>query len=121
MIQLETLRQDILGITPQGRLERSDFEKIAAAAEPIIASKGKLRGLMISMGSFPGWRNVAALSAHLKFIARHQRRIERIAVVTDRRLQNIVPRMAGFLLHPDIRVFGAGQAAVALSWLETGR
>ena len=121
MILLELLRQEILHITTQGPLERADFEKIATVMDPIITSAGKVTGLMITVKVFPGWRNFAAFSAHLKFIARHHRRVERIAVVTDGRLLTIVPRIASYLVHPDIRAFGVGQAAAALLWLETGR
>jgi hypothetical protein len=122
MILLEPLRdQDILVITPQGPLEQADFETIAKKVDPVIISKGKVTGLMINMKSFPGWRNYAAFAAHVKFVADHHRGIERIAVVTDSGLLKIIPRIAGYFVYPEIRVFGFKQEEQALSWLETGR
>jgi tRNA U38,U39,U40 pseudouridine synthase TruA len=122
MILLEPLRnQNILVITPQGPLEKADFDTIAKEVDPVIASKGKVSGLMINMKSFPGWRNFAAFAAHLKFVADHHRGIERIAVVTNGRLLKIIPRIAGYFVHPEIRLFGLNQKEQALSWLETGR
>ncbi|RCW78518.1 STAS/SEC14 domain-containing protein [Phyllobacterium bourgognense] len=122
MILLEPLRdQNILVITPQGPLEQADFETIAKAVDPVIISKGKVTGLMIRMKSFPGWRNFAAFAAHLKFVAHHHRSIECIAVVTSGGLLKIISGIAGYFVHPKIRLFGFNQREQALSWLETGR
>lgn len=122
MILLEHLRdQDILVITPQGPLEQSDFETIAKTVDSVVISKGNLTGLMINMQSFPGWRNLAAFAAHVKFVTGHHRRIERIAAVTNSRFLRIIPGIAGYLLHPEIRSFDLNQKKQALSWLETGR
>ena len=122
MILLEHLReQNILIITPQGPLEEADFQAIAKEVDPAIISKGKVAGLMINMKSFPGWRNFTAFRAHLRFVANHQRAIERIAVVTNSRFLKIIPGIAGYFVHPEIRLFGFEQKEQALSWLETGR
>lgn len=122
MILLEPLRdQNSLVIAPQGPLGQADFETIAKAVDPVIISKGKVTGLMIRMKSFPGWRNFAAFAAHLKFVTHHHRGIERIAVVTSSGLLKIIPGMAGYFVHPEIRLFGFNQREQALSWLETGR
>lgn len=122
MILLEPLHdKNILVITPQGPLEQADFDKIAKEVDPAIASMGKVSGLMIHMRSFPGWRNYPAFAAHLKFVANHHRAIERIAVVTDSSLLKVLPQVAGYFVHPEIRHFGLDQKEQALSWLETGR
>ena len=120
MIVIEPLRdKNILIITPQGSLERADFEMIANEIE--LRSNGKLNGLMIIIESFPGWKNFEALAAHLKFVSGHHRRIERIAVVTSSRLLRIIPGVARLFVHPEIRPFDPKQRTPALSWLETGR
>ncbi|MGO4440654.1 STAS/SEC14 domain-containing protein [Rhizobium sp. RAF56] len=122
MILLEPLRdKNVVIVTPQGPLEQADFEAIAKEIEPAIASNGKVSGLMINIKYFPGWQNLAAISAHLKFVANYNRAIERIAVVTNNSLLSIVPGIAGYFVHPQIRLFDSGQTEQALSWLETGR
>ena len=122
MILLEHLRdQDILVITPQGPLEQSDFETIAKTVDSVVISKGNLTGLMINMQSFPGWRNFTAFAAHLRFVANHHRAIERIAVLTNSGFLKIIPGIASYFVHPEIRPFGLEQKEQALSWLETGR
>ena len=57
----------------------------------------------------------------LKFVANHHRAIERIAVVTNSGFLKIIPGIAGYFVHPEIRPFGLEQKEQARSWLETGR
>jgi hypothetical protein len=121
MIDFELLRdKGILVITPQGPLEKSDFERLAKAVDPFIAEKGKLAGLMIRMNSFPGWKSFGALVSHLKFVGDHHRKIKRVAAVTDSKLGEIVPGIANHLVAAEIRHFGFDEKDRALAWLETG-
>jgi hypothetical protein len=42
MIHLELLRKrDILVITPDGPLEKADFDQLASEIDPVIASRGR--------------------------------------------------------------------------------
>jgi hypothetical protein len=46
MIHFELLRdRGILVVTPQGPLEKADFELVGQEVDPFIAAKGKLTGL----------------------------------------------------------------------------
>src|SRR6516165_7148970 len=99
MIHFEPLRdRNILHITPDGALEKADFEQLAKEVDPFIASKGKLAGLMIYTKSFPVWESFGAFVSHLKFVADHHRQIERIAAVTDTEFLKIMPRIGGHLV-----------------------
>jgi len=69
MIHFELLRnRGILVVTPQGPLEKTDFDLVGQEVDPFIAAKGKLTGLMIYAKSFPGWKNFEALLSHFKFV-----------------------------------------------------
>lgn len=85
-----------------------------------LESKGKLAGLTICAKSFPGWESFGALVSHLKFVADHHRRIERIAAVTDSGFLKIVPRIASHFVQAKIRHFDFEEKDRALAWLETG-
>jgi SpoIIAA-like len=122
MVHFELLRdRSILAITPDGPLDKADFEQLASEIEPVIASEGKLAGIMICAKSFPDWRNLEAFVSHLKFIAAHHRQIERIAVVTGSGFLKIMPHIAGLFVQPKIRHFDLNENDRALAWLETGR
>ena len=122
MIHVELLRErNILVITPDGPLEKADFERLASEIDPVIASSGKLAGVMVCAGAFPGWRSLDAFTSHLKFIADHHRQIERIAVVTDSAFLKLMPHIAELFVRPKVRHFDSVEKDRALAWLETGR
>ena len=73
----------ILRVAPSGALTVEDFAGLARFADAYLNTHGTLGGLLIEAQAFPGWDSFAALSAHLRFLRDHQRRIERIALVTD--------------------------------------
>jgi hypothetical protein len=117
MIHCEQLRdRRILIITPDGprRWTSSDPR---GEIDPVIASRGELAGVMVCAKSFPGWQSYDALLSHLKFIADHHRRIDRMAVVSDSGLLKIMPRIAEL----KVRHFSFEEKDRALAWLETGR
>jgi len=122
MIHFELLRdRNILVITPDGPLEKADFEQLAKEVDPFIASKGKLAGVMLYAKSFPGWDSFGAFVSHLKFVADHHRQIERIAAVTDSGFLKIMPRIAEHFVQAEIKHFDLAEKDQALAWLETGR
>jgi SpoIIAA-like len=122
MIHFELLHdQGILVITPDGPLEKADFEQLAREVDPVIALNGKLAGVMVCAKSFPGWRSFEAFVSHLKFIADHHRQIERIAVVTDSAFLKVLPRVAELFVHPNVRHFDLAEKDRALAWMEAGR
>ncbi len=63
MIRFELLRdRRILLITPDGPLQRADFEQLAKEIDPCTATNGKLVDVMIQAKSLPGW-HVSHLSS----------------------------------------------------------
>jgi hypothetical protein len=121
MISFELLRdKGILVVSPQGALEVGDFHQLAQAVDPYVADQGMLSGLLIDAPSFPGWESFAALIEHLKFVRDHHRNIRRVAAVTDSSFLKFAPKIAAHFAHPEIKVFGNGERARAVAWLESG-
>ncbi len=122
MLDFELLRdKGILIVTPHGPLEKADFERVAKEVDLYLAKDGMLSGVMIYAQGFPGWDSFAAFLAHFKFVRNHQRKIERLAVVTDSDLLKIMPHIAAHFAHPEVKQFPYGEKATALAWLETTR
>lgn len=123
MIRSEWMRDhDILVITLDGPLEAADFEQLAKEIDPVIAARGKLTGLMIYATTFPGWRSFGAFASHVRFVADHHRKIERIAAVTSSNgFMKVAPRIADYFVQAEVRHFDLDQKDQALAWLETGR
>ncbi len=122
MIRFELLRdKGILVVRPEVALRAEDFATIAAEVDPYIAAQGGLRGLMVVAPSFPGWENFAGLIGHLQFVRDHQRKIERVAVLTDNHVLKVAQAVADHLAHPEFKLFEPKNEAAALLWLEGRR
>lgn len=110
----------ILVISPQGALEKADFEMLAAVVDPYIAEKGKLNGVMIEAESFPGWDDFAALVSHVEFVEGHHEKIAKLAVVSDSTVLSILPHVASHFVSAEVRHFPYIAKDEALHWLATG-
>jgi 6-phosphogluconolactonase len=118
MIHFDLLSdKGILIVTPAGPLEKTDFDKLAQAVDPLIESQGRLKGLMIYAEAFPGWKDFGALVAHLKFVKDHHRHVQRVAAVSDRGILTILPLVANHFVQAEVRHFDYHDKDRALAWL----
>jgi tRNA U38,U39,U40 pseudouridine synthase TruA len=111
----------ILVLTPEGPLEAADFGTLSGLVDAYLDQNGKLRGVLIQAKSFPGWKDFAALVAHLKFLNKHLRRIEKVAIVADGAFATIMPEIANHFVHAQVRHFDLVREDAAWEWLrQTG-
>ena len=111
------LPEGILVLEPDAPLQAADFEGLAHEIDPYIAEHGKLPGLMIHARAFPGWANLDAFLAHMRFIESHHQKIHRLAVVTNSSLLTEVPKIAAHLVHAEVKQFPESAYEDALRWL----
>jgi hypothetical protein len=112
----------ILVLHPEGLLEAADFISIASQVDTYLAGHGKLHGVLIHAKSFPGWKNFAAMLAHLKFLKEYIQKIEKVAVVADGALANIMPNIANHFVHALVQHFDFEHKDAAWDWLnQTGK
>jgi hypothetical protein len=112
--------EGILMLEPNAPLEADDFEGLAREIDPYISEHGKLAGLMIHAKTFPGWVNLEAFLAHMRFIERHHQKVHRLAVVSDSRLLTELPRIATHLVRAEVKHFSESAYEEALQWLREG-
>ena len=105
-------------IEPQGPLTSEDFSAIAAQVDPLIADGGSLRGLMIKTRKFPGWEGLDGLIEHMRFVKNHHQAIERIALVTDALIGQVVPKLVRHFVNAEIRQFDYDDFDDARRWME---
>jgi hypothetical protein len=111
------LPEGILVLEPDAPLQAADFEGLAREIDPYIAEHGKLTGLMIHARAFPGWANLDAFLAHMRFIESHHQKIHRLAVVTNSSLLTEVPKIAAHLVRAEVKQFPESAYEDALRWL----
>lgn len=110
----------VLVVTPSEPLAAEDFATLARVIDPSIERAGPLNGLLLHATRFPGWRNLGAFLAHLRFVKDHHRKIRRIAVVTDDRVLSVLPNLVRHFVAAEIRQFPAAARDEAMRWLEAG-
>lgn len=109
----------ILLLRPKGPLKAVDFAAVAREVDPYLAAQGPLHGILLEAAVFPGWSDVAAFLAHIRFVRGHHRRIRRIAVLTDSGFLTLMPRIATRFMGPDVRRFRPSDREAALDWLQS--
>ena len=107
----------VLILRPQGELDAADFERVAGRIDPHIEKAGTLEGVMIVAEHFPGWDSLSAFFAHLKFVRDRQKKIQKLAIVSNDRLLTALPRIARHLAAPEMRHFSMNQEHDALDWI----
>jgi len=118
MLNYELLHdQGILVLHPEGPLEAADFTSLAHQVDVYLEGHGKLRGVLIHAKSFPGWKDFGALLAHLRFLKEHLGKIEKVAVVADGAIANIMPNLANHFVHAQVQHFDPAREDAAWDWL----
>ena len=113
------LDEGILVLRPDGPLEASDFAIVQNLVDAYLAKNGTLRGVLIHAAQgFPGWKDFAALVAHLKFVKDHHRRVEKVALVADGGVAAIMPSIAGHFIQAQVKHFALAHEDAAWDWLE---
>ena len=120
MIQFELDEaKAVVTVEPQGKLEATDFDKLAETVDAFIAAKGPLAGLLIHARQFPGWKDFAGFLAHLRFVREHAKFIARVAIVADGDIATVAPKLAGAFVSAEVRHFDYDDLPAARAWVES--
>ncbi len=107
-------------LEPDGPLTESDFTAAAKEVDALIAESGRLTGIVIHAKSFPGWDSVAALTAHLKFVHDHHRKVSRVALATESVAAHIAEIFATHFVAAEIKIFSYADLSKATQWVIEG-
>jgi stage II sporulation SpoAA-like protein len=107
----------VLVLEPEGKLEASDFQSVAALVDPFISEKGSLQGLLVRSKFFPGWKDFEAFTTHLRFVGDHHKKIKKIAVVTDSKLGDFMSGIGKHFLSAELKHFAFDEEAAARAWI----
>jgi len=114
--RLDTSRS-ILYLHPTSALQKEDFAKLAKSVDPHIEKRGDLAGIVLDLKVFPGWENLGAMAAHLKFVREHHQKVKRIAIVTDAKIGMLGEKLASHFVAATIKHFPAGEVGAAEKWV----
>jgi hypothetical protein len=111
------LEDGVVEIRVEGKLEAADFENVAPIVDGMIEQKGKIKGLLLNVSEFTGWRDVDALLTHFKFVKDHHAYIERVAAVSNKPWHEILPRFAAVFVKAEPRHFKIENIDHAMRWV----
>jgi len=113
---LDTAHSTLL-VHPKSALDKSDFTELTKAVDPQIEATGELAGLIIDAPEFPGWDSFATMVTHLRFVRDYQKRVKKVALVTDSHLGDVAERLASHFVSADVRHFPGKQLEQARQWI----
>ncbi len=116
MIKTELISANALKIVVPDKLKADDFHQIAPQIDSLIRQHDKIR-LLIDASGFNGWENIAAFENHAGFVKNHQKKIERIAVITAHEWQHLLIGAVRIYVHPEARAYDKSHAREAFQWI----
>jgi hypothetical protein len=115
-IEIITVSEGLFTVKVSGKLKKSELDQVQKAAMDVMDGGGKSRFLVIAE-AFEGWEK-SGNWGDITFQLRYDHKIEKIAIVGEKRWEDQVSAfVAGGLRPVDIQYFLPGQLAQAKAWI----
>jgi hypothetical protein len=117
---IEQLTRDsskALGFKLSGKLHDEDYKSFVPLVDSAIATQGKVR-LLAWFHDFHGW-DAHALWDDIKFSTTHCTKIERIAMVGEKKWEEWMAKICKPFTMAKIKYFNATEIESAWQWLES--
>ncbi len=108
----------VLAFRLSGKLHDEDYRSFVPKVDAAIAEHGKVR-LLVVFEDFHGW-DLHALWDDMQFATTHCMKIERIAMVGDKKWEMYMARVCKPFTMAKIQYFDAAQMAEARAWIDEG-
>jgi hypothetical protein len=106
----------VLAVHVSGKLAKADYERFVPEFERLVGLHGKLH-MLYDMTDLHGW-TTSALWEDTKFTIHHFRDIDRLAVVGEKKWQQVMATFCKPFTKAVVRYFDHADAAEARAWLD---
>ena len=113
--QLSGPSDKVLGFKLSGKLHDADYQTFVPAVDAAIAKSGKVR-ILAQFHDFQGW-DLKALWDDIKFSTTHCTKIDRIALVGEKKWEEWMAKVCKPFTMAKIRYFDAADMESAKAWL----
>jgi hypothetical protein len=113
--QLPAPSEKVLAFKLSGKLHDEDYKRFVPMIDAAIAQEGKV-GLLAQFHDFHGW-DLHALWDDIKFATTHCTRIERIALVGDKKWEQWMAGVCKPFTLAKVRYFDVSDTEAAKAWL----
>lgn len=114
IVLLPETSDNVIGVKVIGKMTDADFIENVPNIEAIIAHRGKVR-FVVDLTEFDGWDWHAAWD-DFAFGIKHWGDIEKMAIVIDSEWENLVSKIAGTLMHAEVRPYFSLEIKRAWEW-----
>ena len=108
-------KDKIVILEPHGPLQLGDFIYARNIIDPLL-KKHQLNGIVIHSRHLPGWKSLADLVEHFRFIQAHHKKIRRVALVTDTALGPVAEILADYFVSAHVRHYHYDDLDAAIHW-----
>ena len=108
---------NVVAIKATGRLTDADYKEFLPRLEEIMARAGRVR-LLADLQDLEGW-DLRAAWDDFAFGVKHWNDFDRIALVGDKKWEEIAARMADRLMKAEVRIFGPSEKGAAWDWIKS--
>jgi hypothetical protein len=112
---LSGLPANTVGFKVTGKLHDEDYKKFVPLVDAEIAKDGKVR-ILAQFHDFQGW-DMHAMWDDIKFATTHCTKIERIALVGEKKWEQWMAKVCKPFTMAKIRYFDATEAEAARAWV----
>ncbi len=105
----------VLGFKLSGKLHDEDYKIFVPTVDAAIASQGEVR-ILAWFQDFQGW-DMHALWDDIQFATTHCTKIERIAIVGDKKWEEWMAKVCKPFTLAKVRYFDASEVDAAWNWL----
>jgi hypothetical protein len=113
--ELNSPSEKALGFKLSGKLHDEDYKVFVPRIDEAIAEEGKIR-LLAQFHDFEGW-DAHALWDDTKFATTHCTKIERIAIVGEKKWEEWMAKVCKPFTMAKVKYFDAGEVDAAWNWL----
>ncbi len=106
----------VLVVRPNRKLNAGDIEAVDATVDAWLKTGRSLKGVVIHATSFPGWESVGSFLRHARFVRERGEEIQRIALVVNGKLPELVATIAERLVNARVRHFPYQEYSAAFQW-----
>jgi len=111
--------EGILVLKPHTPLSKDDFDGLSTMVDAYLSEHDKLQGVLIRSKGFPGWENFGGFTAHMHFFHEHQKKVERVAIVTDSHFASLVESLGKHFSSAEVKHFPFTDDEQAFDWLRS--
>lgn len=105
----------LIRVRVSGKLTQEDYDKLIPAWQRVIASQGAMRMLLV-MEDFHGW-DLGAAWDDLHFELTHASKLERMAMVGDKRWERWMAKIGEIFAPEMVKYFDTSEIAEAERWV----